>query len=432
MDLPFATLTYSLLAAVDLLAVLLWIIKKPGAISLEKAIDVASHLLFAIVFALGACASGLGKMPDWPLGIKAILNDLLQPPVVAAVWLGGTFLATWLPRLACSRFVFWQVFNWGWFWLMVSLGDRNFAALVLAPDHIAVVALVFAVSCCAWLGLRLGWLNDVRLRQQLPPIEATPHEQARILVWPDLVYIELIAMLLSLAVLGIWSLCVQAPLEPPADPTWTPNPAKAPWYFVGIQELLVYFDPWLGGFMIPLVIILGLCVMPYLDPDHKMSGYYSHYSRRFGLSIFVFGLSLWVLLIILGSLFRGPDWQFYGLYESRAVRKYKEVQTYSLSKLLWRQFGLREGGTSVGEPPRLAAPIREIPGFVLLLAWFGGTAALIHRAVKLNWIGVLTRMRFWTFTLLIGLMFLIPLKMFANWLLHVSYFAYLPEIGLNI
>ncbi len=79
-------------------------------------------------------------------------------------------------------------------------------------------------------------------------------------------------MIVALIVLTVWSLAVDAPLKGIADPNWTENPAKAPWYFVGLQELLVYFDPWIAGVSIPLLIILGLAALPYLDPNPRGVG----------------------------------------------------------------------------------------------------------------------------------------------------------------
>ena len=65
----------------------------------------------------------------------------------------------------------------------------------------------------------------------------------------------------------IWSIGLPAPLEQPANPAESPNPAKAPWYFLGLQEMLVYFDPWYAGVVLPTFIIIGLMAIPYLDRD---------------------------------------------------------------------------------------------------------------------------------------------------------------------
>ena len=137
------------------------------------------------------------------------------------------------------------------------------------------------------------------------------------LVWPDLVYIELICMVLITAGLIAWSLLLQAPLEQPANPVVTPNPAKAPWYFLGLQEMLVFFDASIAGVTLPVLIILGLCAIPYLDVNPRGNGYYTIAERKFAYVIFQFGfLQLWIFLILVGTFLRGPGWAFFGPFEA--------------------------------------------------------------------------------------------------------------------
>ncbi|HZR46796.1 MAG TPA: hypothetical protein VFA47_08840, partial [Candidatus Manganitrophaceae bacterium] len=83
-----------------------------------------------------------------------------------------------------------------------------------------------------------------------------------VLVWPNLVYIEFISMLAVAVLLLSLALYSPAPLEELASADTTPNPTKAPWYFLGLQELLVYFDPWLAGVVLPTMIIIGLVLIP--------------------------------------------------------------------------------------------------------------------------------------------------------------------------
>ncbi|MCA9633122.1 MAG: hypothetical protein KC766_35965, partial [Myxococcales bacterium] len=83
--------------------------------------------------------------------------------------------------------------------------------------------------------------------------------------WPYLVRLEMMVGTGVLAFMTIWSILVDAPLEEPANPTKTPNPSKAPWYFLGLQEILVYFDPWFAGVVLPGIIIVGLMIIPYID-----------------------------------------------------------------------------------------------------------------------------------------------------------------------
>lgn len=141
------------------------------------------------------------------------------------------------------------------------------------------------------------------------------------LTWPELVFRELLCMLAVTLAFILLSLFFNAPLEEQANPTRTPNPAKAPWYFVGLQELLVYFDPWIAGVSIPLLIIIGLSAIPYLDPHRQGTGRYVFRGRGFALTVFLGGLVLWFILIVVGYFFRGPSWGWYWPWEDWAVAK---------------------------------------------------------------------------------------------------------------
>ena len=154
-------------------------------------------------------------------------------------------------------------------------------------------------------------------------------------VFPYLVFIEFLSALLISILLLVWSLAVNAPLLAEADPGKTENPAKAPWYFVGLQELLVYFDPWIAGVGMPTLIIVGLMVIPYLDMSRAGVGQYSVRGRRLVIGHFLFGFTLWWVLIAIGEFLRGPNWQFYWPWESWAVQKGAAEQLWSLP--WWRR-----------------------------------------------------------------------------------------------
>ena len=130
--------------------------------------------------------------------------------------------------------------------------------------------------------------------------------------WPYLVRLEMLVGTIVMAFMTIWSIVVDAPLEEPANPTKTPNPSKAPWYFLGLQEILVYFDPWFAGVILPGLIIVGLMVIPYVDINPKGNGYYCFKDRSFAISTFLFGfLVMWIVLIIMGTFIRGPGWYLF-------------------------------------------------------------------------------------------------------------------------
>ena len=76
-------------------------------------------------------------------------------------------------------------------------------------------------------------------------------------VWPYLLRIEFLAAIIVTVILIIWSITLNAPLEELSNPNLTMNPAKAPWYFLGLQEMLVYFDPWMAGVVMPTLIIMA-------------------------------------------------------------------------------------------------------------------------------------------------------------------------------
>jgi len=107
----------------------------------------------------------------------------------------------------------------------------------------------------------------------------------------------------------VWSITLDAPLEEPANPTLTMNPSKAPWYFLGLQEMLVYFDPWMAGVVLPSLILVGLMAIPYMDANPLGNGYYTFKQRKFAILSFCFGfLILWLSMVVIGTFIRGPGW----------------------------------------------------------------------------------------------------------------------------
>ena len=146
--------------------------------------------------------------------------------------------------------------------------------------------------------------------------EASHYLKDKVFVWPYLVRAEFIAAISVTLLLTVWSLVIDAPLEEHANPTKTPNPSKAPWYFLGLQEMLVYFDAWYAGVVLPSFIILGLMAIPYVDINPKGNGYYTWKERKFAIGTFLFGfLVLWVALIIVGVFLRGPGWNFFAPWQ---------------------------------------------------------------------------------------------------------------------
>jgi menaquinol-cytochrome c reductase cytochrome b/c subunit len=130
--------------------------------------------------------------------------------------------------------------------------------------------------------------------------------QDKVHVWPHLLVIEFAAVLVVTAAMLIFSALVRAPLLGLADFNRTPNPSKAPWYFLGLQELLTMFHPMIAGVTIPGIGLALLAFAPFIDknPSHAPS------DRKFAISIFTLFVMLWAVLVIIGSFFRGPGFNF--------------------------------------------------------------------------------------------------------------------------
>ena len=202
----------------------------------------------------------------------------------------------------------WSVQDWHQLWTISS-----------APDNIPIVAMLFLVPFFTWLGIRQAVAND-RLIDGLeadPKLAKTHHRKVEpwrpgwakeLHVWPYLVRVEFLATLIVTVILFVWSITLNAPLEEPANPNLTMNPSKAPWYFLGLQEMLVYFDPWIAGVVMPSIIMIGLMVFPYVDSNPLGNGYYTIKQRRFSVLMFGWGFLMWILLIAIGTFIRGPGW----------------------------------------------------------------------------------------------------------------------------
>ena len=189
----------------------------------------------------------------------------------------------------------------------------------------------------------------------------------RVHVWPYLVRNEFICSIIVMVILTVWSITIDAPLEEPANPTQTPNPSKAPWYFLGLQEMLVYFDPWFAGVVLPSLIIVGLMVLPYIDINPKGNGYYTFKERPFAIATFLFGfIFLWVSLIITGVFFRGPGWNLFWPWETWDPHMVIALTNVDLPA--WGPFKWM-GNPKIGEV--------EVIGLVLIVLYFS-TAVIFY------------------------------------------------------
>jgi len=135
-------------------------------------------------------------------------------------------------------------------------------------------------------------------------VKAVPTDKVH--VWPHLLVVEFLASLVMTAFLLVFSIFVNAPLLATANVNLTPNPSKAPWYFLGLQELLTMFHPMVAGVTIPGVGLGMLALAPYIDrnPSNKPE------DRKFAISLMVIFMMFWAVLVIIGSFFRGPGFNF--------------------------------------------------------------------------------------------------------------------------
>ena len=143
--------------------------------------------------------------------------------------------------------------------------------------------------------VKSGSIQDVRAE----PVD-------KVHVWPHLLLVEFVASLVMTAFLLVFSTFVNAPLQPLANVNRTPNPSKAPWYFLGLQELLTMFHPMVAGVTIPGIGIFGLILAPYTDrnPSNKPE------DRKFAIALMTIFVMFWAVLVIIGVFFRGPGFNF--------------------------------------------------------------------------------------------------------------------------
>lgn len=130
-----------------------------------------------------------------------------------------------------------------------------------------------------------------------------------VFTWTHLIPKEILATITVIIILNIISVFFDAPLEELADSTVTPNPAKAPWYFLGLQEL-VHYSAFIGGVLFPFLIVTGLFVIPYINKNDKCIGIWFSKERMIPNIIFSIFIISMVILIIIGTFFRGENWQF--------------------------------------------------------------------------------------------------------------------------
>jgi hypothetical protein len=355
--------------------------------------------------------------------IKGIFNAVADPRLFFLLAVGALVVLMWQrEKIATNTFGYGVLGLLGAFFVF-GVFDPNFRLIVTKPDNVPIVGLIFLLVFFVWYSLREAVLNDRRIAAGKEPIEKV--ESDRVWVWPDLVYTELISLIVCSVVLIVWSIFLKAPLEQPANPASTPNPSKAPWYFLGLQEMLVYFDPWLAGVVLPGLIIVGLIAIPYIDRNPKGNGYYTFNERKAEIAIFLFGFAvLWSSLIVLGTFLRGPNWNFFGPFEFWDIHKLEALVNVNLSEYIWvRLF-------STGLPT--AWFVREIFGIVLVLLYTFALPVFLARTWLKPYYEKMGGPRYYVGVFLFLMMMSLPIKMLARWIFNLKYIVAIPEFFFNI
>jgi hypothetical protein len=355
--------------------------------------------------------------------VKSVVNFLSAPQYLVTMMLFGV--------LAGLR--------WRWLWsrrgglallilvagsIGISYLDPNFNAVATLPDNVPIVAMIFLVGFFFWFAMNQAYENDRRIAGGLPTIEGQDSAQ-KVFSWPDLVYVELICLVVVMAVMIVWSIFLKAPLEEPANPTDSPNPAKAPWYFLGLQEMLVYYDPWLAGVVLPSLIIVGLMAIPYIDTNPKGNGYFTFKERHWEISIFVLGfVVLWCTLIALGTFLRGPNWNFFGPYEFWDVNKLVPLNNINLSEIIWIKL-LKKSLPNFWL-------FREIVGLVLVAIYVAVLPLVLSKTLLRRFYEKMGTPRYLIGVSLALIMLSLPIKMYLRWIFNLKYIVNIPEFAFNI
>jgi hypothetical protein len=180
----------------------------------------------------------------------------------------------------------------------VAVAERPGTAVVAAPPAAA------GVPVGAGPGGHTQRLLTVVKSGSIQEVKATPVDKVH--TWPHLLAAEFVASLACTAFTFVFSIFVNAPLLQLANTNQTPNPSKAPWYFLGLQELLTMFHPMIAGVTIPGVGIIVLIFAPYIDRNPSIKPE----DRKFATSLMTIHLMFWAVLVMIGSFFRGPGFNF--------------------------------------------------------------------------------------------------------------------------
>lgn len=369
-----------------------------------------------------------------PIGLRETIDNLTGPVIYTTLSIVGFVLLLYFRRFFVQPHVAWAILQLSFLFAGWALTDPHFGGpdVMGKADNVPIPLLIYTVGFFTWAALYRAVQNDDRIARGEPVLEKV--EDEKVLVWPDLVYTEMIAMIIATFVLIIWSVLLKAPLEQPATTSKAPNPSKAPWYFLGLQEMLVYYDPWMAGVVLPTMIIIGLIAIPYIDFNRQGNGYFSFVERRFAVSLFIFGFAvLWVTLIVLGTFLRGPNWYFFGPFEHWDPHKVLPLNNVNLSQLFWLNLcHIPLDDFKVRFDNFFGPIIRELPGIILVLLYLFALPPLLARTVMRSFFLRMGFVRFITLVTLMQFMAALPIKMVLRWVINLKYIVAIPEIFFNI
>ncbi|MBI5157070.1 MAG: menaquinol-cytochrome c reductase cytochrome b subunit [Acidimicrobiia bacterium] len=199
-------------------------------------------------------------------------------------------------------------------WAEMTGGAAPAAAAAPAATATATVTTTAPVTATAPVaaaaapaipeGVRTQRLLTVVKARAIQQVKKEPTDKVH--VWPHLLAVEFVALLVVLALLIVFSIFQDAPLLELANPNAQPNPSKAPWYFLGLQELLSYFDPQIAGVLIPGLGLAGLAIVPFIDRNRSTRPS----DRKFAIMMFTFFVVAAAILTIIGSFYRGKGFNF--------------------------------------------------------------------------------------------------------------------------
>jgi len=195
----------------------------------------------------------------------------------------------------------------------------------------------------------------------------------------------------------------------------------------------------MAGVVLPNLVVFGLMAIPFLDFNKRGNGYYTIDQRKFAYCTFQFGfLVLWVTLIVMGTFLRGPNWNFFGFYETWDSHKVEALNNIDLSDLFWIEL-LRSNKPEAPDGSGalsglLYILLREAPGFLLLAGYFGALppAMVLYSRGLRDMFLKMGFLRFMVLSNLLLFMGLLPLKMVFRWTLNLKYFIAIPEYFTNL